>query len=89
MKWKKVLVLTFKPAVEDAWREDLNTHTDFKGWTFFSKNEAENISKKTDLSKTNLVCFGSFQDYPGHSKRRKYKSEKRVGAYYRMGLHCV
>lgn len=68
MKWKKVLVLTFKPAVEDAWREDLNTHTDFKGWTFFSKNEAENISKKTDLSKTNLVCFGSFQDYLGTQK---------------------
>jgi hypothetical protein len=68
MKWKKVLVLTFKPAVEDAWREDLNTHTDFKAWTFFSKNEAENISKKTDLSKTNLVCFGSFQDYLGTQK---------------------
>jgi hypothetical protein len=68
MKWKKVLVLTFKPAVEDAWREDLNTHTDFKGWTFFSKNEAENISKKTDLTKANLVCFGSFQDYLGTQK---------------------
>ena len=68
MKWKKLLVLTFKPAVEDAWREDLNTHIDFKGWTFFSKNEAENISKKTDLSKTNLVCFGSFQDYLGTQK---------------------
>jgi hypothetical protein len=23
MGWKKVLVLTFKPAVEDAWKEDL------------------------------------------------------------------
>jgi len=68
MKWKKLLVLTFKPAVEDAWREDLNTHIDFKGWTFFSKNEAENISKKTDLSKSNLVCFGSFQDYLGTQK---------------------
>ncbi|GAB4487315.1 MAG: GIY-YIG nuclease family protein [Raineya sp.] len=68
MKWKKVLVLTFKPAVEDAWREDLNTHTDFKGWRFFSKNEAENISSKIDLSKTNLVCFGSFQDYLGTQK---------------------
>ncbi len=76
MKWKKVLVLTFKPAVEDAWCEDLNNHVDFEGWTFFSKNEAENISKpalskaegKTDLSKTNLVCFGSFQDYLGTQK---------------------
>lgn len=68
MKWKKVLVLTFKPAVEDAWREDLNSHVDFKGWTFFSKNEADYFSKNTDFSKTNLVCFGSFQDYLGTQK---------------------
>ncbi len=73
LKWKKLLVLTFKPAVEDAWREDLNTHTDFKGWTFFSKNEADQLTLskaegKTDLSKTNLVCFGSFQDYLGTQK---------------------
>jgi hypothetical protein len=68
LKWKKVLVLTFKPAVEDAWREDLNSHVDFKGWTFFSKNEADNFSKNTDFSKTNLVCFGSFQDYLGTQK---------------------
>jgi hypothetical protein len=68
MKWKKVLVLTFKPAVEDAWREDLNTHIDFKGWTFISKNETNNILKKSELSKTNLVCFGSFQDYLGTQK---------------------
>ena len=68
MKWKKLLVLTFKPAVEDAWREDLNTHVDFKGWTFFSKNEADNFAKNTDFSKTNLVCFGSFQDYLGTQK---------------------
>lgn len=68
MKWKRVLVLTFKPAVEDAWREDLNTHIDFKGWTFISKNEADNISNKTNLLKNNLVCFGSFQDYLGTQK---------------------
>ena len=68
MKWNKILVLTFKPAVEDAWREDLNTHIDFKGWTFISKNEADNISEKTDLSKNNIVCFGSFQDYLGTQK---------------------
>jgi hypothetical protein len=69
MKWKKVLVLTFKPAVEDAWLEDLNTHTDFKGWTFFSKNEAEKLTLSgVEGSNTNLVCFGSFQDYLGTQK---------------------
>lgn len=68
LKWRKVLVLTFKPAVEDAWREDLNCHIDFKGWTFFSKNEADNVSRKADFSKNNLVCFGSFQDFLGTQK---------------------
>src|SRR5699024_10317197 len=29
MGWKKVLVLTFKPAVQHAWEEDLMRHVDF------------------------------------------------------------
>ena len=36
MRWRKVLVLTFKPAVETAWEEDLKCHVDFKGWQFIS-----------------------------------------------------
>ena len=36
--WKKILVLTFKPAVQSAWEEDLKTHVDFKGWQFISRN---------------------------------------------------
>ena len=28
----KVLVVTFKPAVEDAWQHDLDSHADFAGW---------------------------------------------------------
>ncbi len=64
MKWNKVLVLTFKPAVEDAWKEDLLSHVDFKGWQFISKNADELSSNDVDL-KNPLVCFGSFQDFLG------------------------
>ena len=32
MGWKKLLVLTFKPAVQSAWESDLSTHKDFEGW---------------------------------------------------------
>lgn len=66
MRWKKVLVLTFKPAVEDAWKDDLLSHVDFKGWQFVSKNAREltNEDISTDLP---LVCFGSFQDYLGRN----------------------
>ena len=64
MGWKKVLVLTFKPAVEDAWKEDLETHVDFKGWQFISKHADELSSQDIDTKKP-LVCFGSFQDFLG------------------------
>jgi len=29
---KRGLVVTFKPAVEDAWQTDLESHADFSGW---------------------------------------------------------
>jgi len=37
MGLKKILVLTFKPAVEAAWEEDLMTHVDFEGWQFICR----------------------------------------------------
>jgi len=63
--WKKILVLTFKPAVEGAWKEDLLNHVDFQGWQFFSRH-SEADYKKMD-QKRPIVCFGSFQDYLGRN----------------------
>ena len=65
MGWRKVLVLTFKPAVQNAWEEDLKCHADFKGWQFISPGglSYENADKKNPF-----VCFGSFQDYLGKNK---------------------
>ncbi|MFC1780321.1 GIY-YIG nuclease family protein [Patescibacteria group bacterium] len=60
---KKVLVLTFKPAVEDAWEQDLLTHVDFKGWQFYSRKSQLEF-EDLDMNKP-IVCFGSFQDYLG------------------------
>lgn len=62
MGWKRVLVLTFKPAVQSAWHEDLVSHVDFGGWQFVSRNTLS--YDDLDLSKP-FVCFGSFQDYLG------------------------
>jgi len=60
--WKKVLVLTFKPAVQSAWEEDLKCHVDFQGWQFIKPGGLtyEQINKKKPF-----ICFGSFQDYLG------------------------
>lgn len=63
MRYKRVLVLTFKPAVEASWEEDLMTHTDFDGWQFYSRNS---IKTPVELDQQRpIVCFGSFQDYLG------------------------
>jgi hypothetical protein len=60
--WKKILILTFKPAVQSAWDEDLKTHVDFKGWQFISRN---GLTFENADPKRPIVCFGSFQDYLG------------------------
>ena len=71
MGLKKILILTFKPAVESAWREDLVFHIDFDGWQFISNKDAHNQSINIDqqYSKANkrkpIVVFGSFQDLLG------------------------
>ena len=63
MGWKHVLVLTFKPAVKTAWKEDLLTHRDFKEWTFVEKQENREFNHVGPNQK--FVCFASFQDVLG------------------------
>jgi len=62
----KILVVTFKPAVEDAWQVDLESHVDFEGWQYFSK--AMGGDPTTANKKAPLVYFGSFQDLLGRDK---------------------
>ena len=63
---KKILVVTFKPAVEDAWQVDLETHVDFVGWQYFSK--ATGGDPTTAKKNSPLVFFGSFQDLLGKDR---------------------
>lgn len=60
---KRVLVVTFKPAVEDAWQTDLESHADFDGWQYLSRN-SDMDPTKIDREKP-VVYFGSFQDLLG------------------------
>lgn len=71
--WKRILVLTFKPAVENAWEEDLSNHVDFEGWQFVSRNTLENVTV-LDSNKP-IVCFGSFQDYLGRNSAGGIKAK--------------
>lgn len=73
MGFKKVLILTFKPAVQTAWHDDLMDHMDFEGWQFITRPQSigePNIDEQyacADLSRP-IVCFGSFQDFLGENK---------------------
>ena len=82
---KRVLVLTFKPAVEDSWSDDLLRHRDFEGWQYYSEKCKAGSGTKTvganDYSplqlqqSTPLVVFGSFQDYLGRDRYGNIKSK--------------
>ena len=63
---KRVLVLTFKPAVEDAWQTELESHVNFEGWQYLSRNSDQDPSKIE--AGEPVVYFGSFQDLLGHDK---------------------
>jgi len=63
LKAKRVLVVTFKPAVEDAWQSDLESHVDFEGWQYLSKSSGGDPTQ-IDPKKP-VVYFGSFQDLLG------------------------
>ncbi|MGE4157690.1 MAG: DEAD/DEAH box helicase family protein [Planctomycetota bacterium] len=70
---KRVLVVTFKPAVEDAWEIDLKSHVDFDGWQYLSKASGGDPTKAS--SKNPLVYFGSFQDLLGRDKAGNIKAK--------------
>ncbi len=70
---QRVLVVTFKPAVEDAWRSDLESHVDFEDWQYLSrKSEGDPTSADPERP---LVFFGSFQDLLGRDAAGNFKAK--------------
>ena len=70
---KRVLVVTFKPAVEDAWQTDLEGHVDFDGWQYLSRNSDTDPSEVS--VRKPLVYFGSFQDLLGRDAAGNIKAK--------------
>ncbi|MDH0495481.1 DEAD/DEAH box helicase [Comamonas aquatica] len=69
---RRVLVVTFKPAVEDAWQTDLESHTDFDGWQYMSRNTGGDPTQIDN--KRPVVYFGSFQDLLGRDDAGNIKA---------------
>lgn len=70
---KRVLVVTFKPAVEDAWDTDLRSHVDFDRWQYISKATGGDPAS-VDPERP-LVFFGSFQDLMGRDAAGNFKAK--------------
>ncbi len=60
MGYKKILILTFKPAVQSAWQDDLLTHIDFENWQFITADTVESPDNQKPF-----VYFASLQDILG------------------------
>lgn len=73
MGWKRVLVLTYKPAVQIAWRDDLISHVDFEGWHFVHRGTAPEEMLKLADSPDPVVWFASFQDLAGRTPEGEVK----------------
>jgi len=84
MKWKKILVLTFQPAVQSAWQEDLLTHVDFSDWQFISRDGLSFSEANKDKP---FVCFGSFQDFLGKNSVGGIKPKNEW--VHRVNWDCV
>jgi superfamily II DNA or RNA helicase len=64
MEFSKTLILTYKPAVEDAWRTDLQNHVDFKDYLFLKRDSLTHLEEYFAKSKK-IVAFASYQDILG------------------------
>lgn len=83
MGWKRVLVLTYMPAVEKAWRDDLDKHIDFEDWQFIGRGE----TLKELNSAAPIVWFSSFQDILGKTKKGLIK--ERFIAAHSIEWDCI
>ena len=83
MEWNRIMVLTYKPAVEREWRRELESHVDFQDWQFLGKGDSfEDI----DESKP-LVWFASFQDILGKSLTGGIKEKFEIA--HAMDWDCI
>lgn len=65
---KRILILTYKPAVDSSWREPVERHVDFDGWHYHSAADHSAIYP-IELGNDGVqVLFASFQDFHDFDK---------------------
>jgi hypothetical protein len=75
MGWNRILVLTYKPGVENEWKTDLYSHKDFDGWQFI---EGLSSWDEKDIDENRpVVWFASYQDVLGKGASGELKERHR------------
>ena len=74
MGWQRILVLTYKPAVQAAWKDDLLGHVDFEGWQFVDRDTSIAVMDRLADEPNPLVWFASFQDLNGKTPNGQIKA---------------
>ena len=73
MGWTKLLILTYKPAVRSAWRDDLMSHVDFIDWQYVDRDTPPSEADTMLDSGRPTAWFASFQDVIGRDPEGKPK----------------
>lgn len=87
MGWKRVLVLTYKPAVRSAWRDDLLNHVDFLDWRFIDAAVPLEEAAQALTHADPLVWFASFQDVTGRAANGDIKEKNQ--AIHSTAWDCI
>lgn len=69
MGWTKLLILTYKPAVRSAWRDDLLGHIDFIDWQYVDRDTPPAEADSMIDSGRPTAWFASFQDVIGRDAK--------------------
>ena len=83
MGWRKVLVLTFKPAVQTAWEEDLKCHVDFKGWQFITRRPVVRGGRQEEAVRLFWIVSRLPWAEPKHGRNQ---NQERMGPRNQLGL---
>lgn len=67
---KNILILTPYPAAEGSFRGEIEEHEDFRGWTFYTKNEIKNDTKFEPLLNCVFLSF-AIMDPSGEKEKIK------------------
>ena len=83
MGWKRILVLTWVPSVENEWKSELKNHADFTDWQFIGKSETYE-----EIFESQPLCwFASFQDIKPHKGSSEVK--RRHKPVYEIDWDCI